>query len=262
MNKNMSLIRRIEEASLNAWPAHQCLVDQGWLLRFADSYTRRSNSVNPIYAVADDSPIVESDNEVIARIACCEAHYQARKQPTIFKLTPLAQPAHLDELLAARGYVHDAPTTVRRRSLSDPLPVSESEGTVQIEGTISDTWIEHFARFSDLQDGQRSALRGILQNIVPTTGYATLRVNGEAVACALAVVEGTIVGLYDIVTSPTARGRGYGVHMLAALLEWAKQQRATLAYLQVMDNNLPAKRLYDKLGFTELYPYWYRVLRG
>jgi N-acetylglutamate synthase len=257
MNKTISLIRRIEEASLNAWPAHHCLVDQGWLLRFADGYTRRSNSVNPIYAVE-----AEGASEVIERVVRCEAHYRAYKQPTIFKLTPLTQPTHLDELLAARGYVHEAPTMVRQRSLADPMPLNEIQGVVQIEDTISDTWIKDFTQFSDLKDGQVAALRGILQNIVPTTGYATLRVNGEVVSCGLAVVEGTIVGLYDIVTAIAARGRGYGVHMLAALLAWSKAQGATLAYLQVMNNNLPAKRLYDKLGFTELYPYWYRVQRG
>lgn len=257
MAQNVSLIRRIEEASLNAWPAHQSLLDRGWLLRFADGYTRRANSVNPVYAVES-----EGESEVLERVARCEAHYRTHKQPTIFKLTPLVQPAYLDELLATRGYIKEAMTMVRQRNLADPMLVNETQGVVQIEDTISDIWIKNFAQFSDLKDGQVTALRGILHNIAPTTGYATLRVNGEVVSCGLAVVEGTIVGLYDIVTATAARGRGYGVHMLATLLAWSKEQGAMLAYLQVMDNNLPAKRLYDKLGFTELYSYWYRVQRG
>ncbi|MEZ4830561.1 MAG: GNAT family N-acetyltransferase [Caldilineaceae bacterium] len=259
-NKHMAddtvLIRSIEEASLNAWPAHQTMVDWGWLIRFAEGYTRRSNSVNPIYAAG-----AESDDDVIARIARCEALYRARNQPTIFKLTPLMQPAHLDELLAARGYVYEAPTTVRRRSLADPLPVNDVDGSVQIEEKASERWIRDFSHFSNYAAWQVEALRGILSNIVTTTGYATLLVNGEAVSCGLAVVEGKLVGLYDIVTAASARGRGYGVHMLATLLDWAKAHSAQTAYLAVMDDNLSAKRLYDKLGFTELYPYWYRVKR-
>jgi ribosomal protein S18 acetylase RimI-like enzyme len=43
------------------------------------------------------------------------------------------------------------------------------------------------------------------------------------------------------------------------LLSWAKQQGAQKTYLQVMLNNAPALRLYEKLGFKEAYQYWYRL---
>ncbi len=43
------MIRFIEELSLSALPALETIYLDGWVLRFADNYTRRANSINPLY---------------------------------------------------------------------------------------------------------------------------------------------------------------------------------------------------------------------
>jgi len=43
------MIQRIEELSMNALPALSTVFLNGWILRFSNGYTRRANSVNPIY---------------------------------------------------------------------------------------------------------------------------------------------------------------------------------------------------------------------
>src|ERR687890_124691 len=46
MTSTHPLARRVEEACLNGWPALRDVFFDGWLIRLADGYTRRTNSVN------------------------------------------------------------------------------------------------------------------------------------------------------------------------------------------------------------------------
>jgi len=59
----------------------------------------------------------------------------------------------------------------------------------------------------------------------------------------------TEVHLVDMAFIPAARGRGYGVEVIRALQQAATQSRAPLT-LTVLSHNMPAKRLYQKLGFV------------
>jgi ribosomal protein S18 acetylase RimI-like enzyme len=106
---------------------------------------------------------------------------------------------------------------------------------------------------------QRPTLKAILGNILPETCFMSLVDGAETVACGLGVLEGPYIGLFDIVTHPARRGQGLGTKLIHNILSWARARGAQTAYLQVMLENGPALRLYDKLGFKELYQYWYRV---
>jgi RimJ/RimL family protein N-acetyltransferase len=50
--------------------------------------------------------------------------------------------------------------------------------------------------------------------------------------------------------------------VMRALAEWGETQGAQRVYLQVMEDNLPALRLYSKLGFQFLYQYFYSTKRN
>ena len=53
--------------------------------------------------------------------------------------------------------------------------------------------------------------------------------------------------------------RGMGVRTVGALLDWGREMGAEAACLQVVDDNRPARALYERLGFTrDLYHYHYR----
>ena len=43
------------------------------------------------------------------------------------------------------------------------------------------------------------------------------------------------------------------------ILKWGRTNGAEFGYLQVLDENNPAKRLYSKIGFRDKYQYWYKI---
>ena len=60
-------------------------------------------------------------------------------------------------------------------------------------------------------------------------------------------------------TRPEARGKGAAGAVLAALADWAAVNDAPRMYLQVEHENEGAMRLYGRVGFSELAPFYFRV---
>ena len=86
-----------------------------------------------------------------------------------------------------------------------------------------------------------------------------MRKNWEAVGCARAACSAHLLGLFDLLVAPEFRGQGFGTKLVDARMSWGYEQGAHLAFLQVMANNKPARGLQRKLGFEDVYTYWYRV---
>jgi len=89
--------------------------------------------------------------------------------------------------------------------------------------------------------------------------FGAIFVDGVDVACGVAVLERELVGLFDIVTHPSARRLGHARALVESLLGWGQRAGALHAYLQVVEANGPARALYEQLDFENLYEYWYRV---
>jgi GNAT superfamily N-acetyltransferase len=72
------------------------------------------------------------------------------------------------------------------------------------------------------------------------------------------VLHGGLLGLFDLVTGTAYRGRGFGGELLQRALAWGRRAGADEAYLQVVETNLGAMRLYERAGFETVYRYHYR----
>lgn len=253
-----------EKLSFNT---HPCLTEEaydGWLLRFAEGYTKRANSVN----VLGKSTIPLAD-----KIEYCEERYGEQQLPIVFKITPMA--TELDELLAERGYFAVDKTNVMTVDLTKKGK-TESKGTaynkgeaadvsdevavsVTIEEKFTESWQYYYFTFNNVLTAAIPTAKKMQAKITNPVLCATVYVDKKAVACGLGVMEQGYVGLLDIVVKEEYRGCGFGKVLCQALLEKGKAKGATIAYLQVVDSNEVAKKLYKGLGFEDVYSYWYRV---
>jgi GNAT superfamily N-acetyltransferase len=265
-----NMIRTLEELSMNAWPALQTMLSGGWVLRFANGYTRRANSINPIYP---------STRGVEEKITACEELYRAKNLRVVFKMTRAVFPENLDEILDQRGYAAEAYTSVQvcdLRSIAPPptrdalLSESLTQVALRRETELATPpaafnlyddarWVDDYCRLNAIAAQHKATMTQMLNNIAPARCFIALKEQEQVIAVGLGVAENGFVGFFDLVTDEKFRGRGFGTQLILSLLDWGKQRGARRAYLQVMLGNAPALRLYEKLGFRELYQYWYRV---
>ena len=242
------MIRTIEELSMNAWPALHTLHYDGWILRSAEGYTKRANSVYPLYA---------TEINVDEKIGFCEHFFRDQGLPAVFKMTASSTPPGLDSRLETLGYRKDSLTSVQTLDLHEGQHHITSG--VNLISTDTDEWHIAFARMNNVSADHRSTHERILHAILPDKCFASINVDGHIHGCGLGVLQAGYLGIFDIVIDADHREQGYGTRLMDALLAWGQQHNAHTTYLQVMCNNQPALQLYKKLGFEEKYQYWYRI---
>ena len=246
-----------ERRGLGAWPALHSVVVGDWVLRASGGYTKRANSANalgesrafPANAIADEKP-KRDFREIIAEV---EGFYAASRQPTIFRITPLADP-EADCFLAAAGYDFLDPCT----TMVAPLDDARANAEIQIELHVSSAWLDRAAATKGVDTSHRAAHDLIVRSIRSPVAFTTAFLAGAAAGFGLGVVGDAAIGLFEIAVRSDCRGRGLGRDITRGLMAWGRSQGAAAAYLQVLDANRPAIRLYESLGFRAAYSYHYR----
>ncbi len=241
--------RRVEEASLNAWPAlHQVLLD-GWVLRFTRGFTKRANCVVPLYPGTLD---------LAAKVRECENRFAREGLKTVFRLTDIDTDRGIDAYLGARGYTVVDPTEVMVKPLLDSVPPSFDPDIEELPRAL---WLEHYNRITLTPTSTQPLHTALLKGIHNDHAFLVRRSATDAlpVSCGLAVADLGLVGLFDVATCAGARRTGHARATVLGLLAWGARTGAKHAYLQVMTDNSPAVALYHQLGFTTGYRYWYRI---
>ena len=236
---------------LSSWPALSTSFDGDWVIRLSEGHTKRSNSVT---CLSDDPTDLER------RIDRVVAIYQRHGLPPVFRLSPLAPPA-LDRSLEDRGWRRFDETIVLTLAGAYSNGREDTKASIDIEifSDPDDDWLSAYSRIDGMGRAPGAILERMLSIMVPKPCYARAKVQDEIGALALGVVDGDLIGLFDVMTAKDFRRRGLAHRLLGALLAWGRQEGATEAWLAVVATNEPAVRLYRSLGFQDVYRYHYRV---
>ncbi len=246
------LARELEQAVVDSWPATETRELDGWLLRASGGPTQRGNSVATL--AAGSEPLAW-------RIRETESWYAARHKRALIQVGPCARPAALDAELEARGYALESPSLAACAASSQVLSRCHSALTTRVESTPASSWLAvagHASRFAATYD----VFLGFLARLHGRIRCASVLIDGRVVATALGILCGSRLGIYAMFTLPDARGRGAGSACLGALAACAVQESRAELYLLVDEKNLVARRLYARAGFSDVYPYHYRLQPG
>lgn len=234
-------VRRLEQLAFRGWPALESRDVAGWRLRFANGYTKRSNSIS---ALGDD-PSLETE--------ALEGPFRARGQRPVWRLTPLAPPATAD-LLAGRGYSSIERSLVQRCPLHEGFAIDPA---VDIADRPSAAWLDAFCVHSPVRPEHRETMERMLAAIAAPKAFALVHRQGQPMAMAIGALEGDHMGLFDVLVMPAARRQGLARRVTESLYAWARHRGARFAYLQVVATNAPAIALYEAQGFRTVYDYNY-----
>ena len=245
-------IKQIEDLSLNAWPSHKMELYDGWILRFSYFYTHRTNSVEQFA----DSVLPWS-----MKIPYCEREYHRLGSPAVFKISPLITP-NFDFMLENRGYRIEHTTVTMSMDLSDARLQTPVQDISFLEG-IPEEWIFSLFSLKNTTDAiHRRVVPSMYQAIPKETLCACVKKDGIICATGLGILDREYIGIYAIHVREDLRRQGYARQICTALLKEGRDRGADKAYLQVVDENKAARKLYESLGFADRYVCWFRVEPG
>ena len=237
----------------DAWGYAEAEQLDGWQLRAAGGFTSRANCAWPLGPL--NRPLPDAT-------AAVRAWYAARGLSAHVQVVAGSE---LDLALAALGH-----TGVKRASLRKAAKVEEVLALLlnvappgvkeAFSNEPTDDWLTVYRTTETAQ------LAPVVRQVLgsgSTVQYATVYDSdtGEPVAVGRAALcPDRWVGLAAIEVVPAARRRGLAKLVIDALLDWAADQGASDAFLEVAPENVPAVRLYESLGFTTRHTYHYRAV--
>jgi ribosomal protein S18 acetylase RimI-like enzyme len=124
---------------------------------------------------------------------------------------------------------------------------------------FDDAWFNTFQTFSSMHVEKYTQMEAIIRRIIPEKFFFAVKEDNQDVGVALGVFERGYLGVYSLLVDPMKRRRSTGYSLMRYIEEWGINNSVHTIYLQVEHDNLAASKMYQKLGYRNLYSYHYRI---
>ncbi|WP_137919042.1 GNAT family N-acetyltransferase [Hydrogenophaga sp. 2FB] len=242
-------IEAIERATVQAVAPEQLETLPGWLLPMDHGTINRARSAVPLHHGEHDPALLDTILE----------RYAAAGMAPAFRLPGAPSFEGWLRELRMHGFMHQQPTFNQTCATADLAQTAAPTASVELARTPDAAWMAmYLGEGLDPVDG---ASRSKSLSRATGTLFASLRENGETVACGAASFSHGWLGVHGMRTAAAHRGRGLARGLLLAMAQEALRQGVGNAFLQVDASNAPALALYRRLGFHTAwaYAYWRRA---
>ncbi|UCC19516.1 MAG: GNAT family N-acetyltransferase [Promethearchaeota archaeon] len=248
-------IKRLQEILMNSWPARHYYFLNGWVLRFTDGVTARANSVFPLnYTGKLDS--VDKDIKIV------EKAYNTYNLPAIFTIPEYFEPSILVDRLLEQGYQQLGCVTHTMI-----MNVQNLRTELINEEFIYDTYSERVSDISDFlanyshrDKEDQNVLDALVKRIIiPQKRLIVAKMKNKVIGTLMGILDPQkSLYIVDMLIHPDFRRQKIATSMYYRLIkDWGIPNGVKMVWLQVEAENVAAMNLYNKLGLTKAYSYYY-----
>jgi N-acetylglutamate synthase len=237
-------IDAIERATLQAVAPEVVESLPGWLLPMDHGTVGRARSAVPLHHGPHDPELLPA---ILARYAALGFEPRLRL-PDLSSFQPWF------DALSQRGWRREQPTLTMTGEVQHLLNLPAGQPAI-LDFQPDAGWMAMF--LGEGLDPADGASRSRTLSRATGTLFASVREQGQTVACGAASFSHGWLGVHGMRTAAARRGQGLAGRVLSAMAAEAARRGLTGVFLQVDASNQPALTLYRRAGLTVAWPYAY-----
>lgn len=238
-------VESIERATLAAVAPERVDALEGWLLPMDTGTVGRAHSAVPLHHGGHDLALLP---QIIDR-------YRVAGLRPVLRLPEVAAFQPWAAALSAQGFERRQPTLTQIGAIDGLLALAGHAEDVSLDVRPDAAWMAMF--LGEGLDPVDGASRSQALSRAQGTLFASLRTNGQTLACGAACYAEGWLSMHGLRTAAAQRGQGLAGRMIRAMAQEAQRRDIGRAFLQVDAANTAALSLYRKAGMATAWTYVY-----